>query len=92
MEEKPATIRPLTYHEQYCYYIALCESASQIASNWKDYRRMIAQIKKELRADPGYKKVVANRFRAPEQRPVPESRPEEDSDIESLEAALEFEF
>ncbi len=90
MEEKPA-MKPLTYHEQYEYYVALCDSASQLAGSWRDYRQMIAKIRRELRADPDYKELVANKFRAPE-KPVVESKPEDDADTESLEAVLGFEF
>jgi len=86
MAEIPAPTEPWTYQKQYNYYRALCESASQIADSWSNYRRLIAQIRKELRADPDFKELVANKFRAPENTAV-EHKPEE-PDSDNLEALL----
>ncbi|MEM2916567.1 MAG: hypothetical protein QXT19_04390 [Candidatus Woesearchaeota archaeon] len=87
---------PFTYQGQHAYYRALCDSASELAKNWSDYRRLIAEIRRELRQDPCFKELVENKFKAPE-HPLVESQKEdqtslEPSELESLEAALGFDF
>ncbi len=77
-------IRPLTLQEQYDYYFALCGAASQTAGSWSDYRWNIAQIRKELRADPDYKDLVAGKFRAPEKRAAAETQPDDKAALETI--------
>ncbi|MEM4246918.1 MAG: hypothetical protein QXR48_04735 [Candidatus Woesearchaeota archaeon] len=88
--------KPLTYQEQYAYYRALCDSASELAGNWSDYRKLIAGIRRDLRQDPDYKELASNKFRAPE-KTVVESKPNDEtglepSELESLESLLGFDF
>ncbi len=57
--------KPLTYQDQYSYYIALCQVASATSSDWSDYRSQITLIREELTADPDYALLVEKNFETP---------------------------
>jgi len=57
--------KPLTYQDQYSYYIALCQVASATSSDWSDYRSQITSIREELAADPDYALLADKKFETP---------------------------
>jgi hypothetical protein len=58
-------VKPLTYQDQYSYYIALCQVASATSIDWSDYRNQITLIRTELKADPDYELLADKKFEAP---------------------------